>query len=160
MNSAKPSSTKQFIVSLCASAVLFAHPVIEASDLSYVQESSPLNYLVRIDQNSPAEVEAALMRAEQLYTSGQLSGVADPVTFILHGPEVSIFFKDEAENNQALLELAKKLTHLNVVDIKVCETKLGVMGRAKSELVPFVGTVPFGPAAAKDLMVNQGYVHF
>ena len=137
-----------------------AAPLLSWAQEQFANQSPSPLYLARIDQNSPAEVEAALMRAEQLYLNGQLKGAAEPVVFILHGPEVSIFFKDQYQLNQSLLDLAKRLTSLDIVDIRVCETRMGVMGRSRLDLVSFVGTVPFGPSAAKELLADQGYVHF
>lgn len=117
-------------------------------------------YLARIQLNSPAEVEAALLRAEQIYLQGELAKDVGPVAFVLHGPEVAIFFRDNYSRFKPIIDLAARLSAFQVIEVKVCETRMGVLGRDRSELFPFVGTVPFGPREVQQLLENEQYVYF
>ena len=117
-------------------------------------------YLARILNDSPDEVAEALKRAETLYLDGQLPADADPIAIVLHGPEVEIFFKDKYEEYKNIVDLAARLSAFGVVDVRVCETQSGIMGRRRSRIHPFIGTVPFGPTEVKRLLEQQNYVYF
>lgn len=120
----------------------------------------PAGYLARIERNNPAEVKATLKRAEEIYLSGELDEALPPVTFIIHGPEAKIFLKENYDMYMGIVDLAARLSSLNVVDIKVCRTRLGVMKAKDKPLQPFVGTVEFGPKEAKRLRGDEGYEYF
>ena len=121
---------------------------------------SPNGYLARIQLNSPEELKEALLRAEQLYLNGQVTDETEPPAFILHGPEVAVFFKENYETHKAIVDLAARLSAFKVVDVRVCRTRMGILGREDDVLYPFVGTVPFGPAEIKRLLDEQNYVYF
>ncbi len=156
-----------------------ASPRIEASPLTSLSEFpgdssvasivsgvappnlDPANgYLARILLNSPGDVEGALLRAEELYWRGEVDGEGAPLAFVLHGPEVQIFLKGNYQQYKPIVDLAAKLSAFNVVDVKVCQTRLGVLGETRDALPPFVGTVPFGPAEVQRLLVDEEYVYF
>lgn len=123
------------------------------------QPISPQGYLARIDHDSPEDVAKALERVEMLYEQGKLEGIEAP-SLILHGPEVEVFFKDTYDRYKGIVDLAQKLSDLDLVDVRVCETQTGVMGREASGLYPFVKTVPFGPREVNRLLEQQNYVYF
>lgn len=133
------------------------------SQLAQIAESAlePANgYLARIFLNSPDDVESALLRAEELYQRGEVSADDEPLAFVLHGPEVQIFFKDNYQKYSSIVDLAAKLSAFNVVDIKVCKTRLGVLGESDEVLPPFIETVPFGPVEVDRLLVEEQYIYF
>lgn len=117
-------------------------------------------YVARILNDSPEEVADALSRAETLYSEGKLPQGANPIAIILHGPEVEIFFKDKYEEYKKIVDLAAKLSAFGVVDVRVCETQSGIMGRGRSSIHSFIGTVPFGPTEVKRLLDQQSYIYF
>jgi len=131
---------------------------LRAADQAVAPAAS--GYLARLTQHSPMDLENALRRAEMLFVDGQLADGHEPVTFVVHGPEVSVFFRDNYDAHKQLLDLAAKLTAFQVIDIRICETRMGVLGRDKSVLVPFVGTVPFGPAEEQRLLADEAYIYF
>lgn len=120
----------------------------------------PQGFLALINQNSPEEVEQALLRAEQLFLQNNASANIPPLAVVLHGPDVAIFLRENYAKYKNIVDLAAKLSALNVVDLSVCETRMGVLGRQKTELLPFVNTVPFGPAEERRLLNEKGYRHF
>ena len=122
--------------------------------------SSATGYLARIFNDSPEEVAEALKRAESLYLDGKLPTDANPIAIVLHGPEVEIFFKDKYEEYKNIVDLAARLSAFGVVDVRVCETQSGIMGRSRTSIHPFIGTVPFGPTEVKRLLEQQNYVYF
>ena len=130
-------------------------PLVEAP------QSAVPGYLVRIDQNKPEEVEAALLRAEALYLDGAtLLPSPPPIALVLHGPEVEIFFRENYKRYKNIVDLAARLTAFQVVDIKICRTRLRFLEQDEASLFPFVGTVAFGPDEIARLTEEEGYVRF
>lgn len=121
---------------------------------------NPSGYLARIQNDSPEEVANALRRAETLYLSGQFPQGVDPIALVLHGPEVEIFFKDNYGEYKEIVDLAARLSAFGVVKVSVCETQSGIMGRSRSSIHSFIGTVAFGPSEVKRLLGQQNYVYF
>ncbi len=118
-------------------------------------------YLVRIDQNKPEEVEAALLRAEAFYLqSSHLLSASPPIALVLHGPEVEIFFRENYKRYKNIVDLAARLSAFQVVDIKICRTRLRFLEQDEASLFPFVGTVAFGPDEIARLTDEEGYVRF
>lgn len=140
------------------------------SAMCSAQESSPLpetplnsnagGYLARIFNDAPEEVAEALKRAEEFYESGGLPENANPISIVLHGPEVEIFFKEKYDEYKNIVDLAARLSAFGVVDVRVCETQAGIMGRDRSSVHSFIGTVPFGPTEIRRLLEQQSYVYF
>ena len=123
--------------------------------------SAALGYLVRIDQNKPEEVEAALLRAEAFYLeSAPLLASTPPIALVLHGPEVEIFFRENYKRYKNIVDLAARLAAFQVVDIKICQTRLRFLEQDEASLFPFVGTVAFGPDEIARLTEEEGYVRF
>lgn len=124
-------------------------------------EMSPANgYLARIMMDSPEDLEKALKRAEELYERGIVSSEDNPLAFVIHGPEVRIFFKDNYQKYKSIVDLAAKLSAFNVVDVRVCETRMSTFGENPNVLPPFVDTVHFGPAEVERLVAEEGYLYF
>jgi len=130
-------------------------PLVEAP------QSTVSGYLIRIDQNKPEEVEAALLRAEAFYLeSSPLLPMSPPIALVLHGPEVEIFFRENYKRYKNIVDLAARLTAFQVVDIKICRTRLRFLEQDEVSLFPFVGTVAFGPDEIARLTEEEGYVRF
>lgn len=115
-------------------------------------------FLAHIKLHTSVELGAILERADQLHAAGKLETEA-PIVFVLHGPEGKVFLRQSYGDNKALVDLAARLSALEVIDIQVCETWMGFRGIEKKELVPFVGTVPLGPAEERRLM-KESYTYF
>ena len=129
--------------------------------LAEAPQSAVLGYLVRIDQNKPEEVEAALLRAEAFYLESlPLLSTSPPIALVLHGPEVEIFFRENYKRYKNIVDLAARLAAFQVVDIKICRTRLRFLEQEEASLFPFVGTVAFGPDEIARLTEEEGYVRF
>lgn len=119
-----------------------------------------LGYLARIQQDSPEDVKRALLRAEELYIENEIPEGFPPIAIVLHGPEVAIFFKQNYKIYKPIVDLAARLTAFGVIDVSVCQTRMGVLGQDPSGLFPFVKTVPFGPLEVERLLNQKEYVYF
>ena len=139
---------------------LLVVPLLVFAEGSGGNNNAPGGYLARISNDSPEEVADALKRAEELYFSGGLPPDVGPIALILHGPEVEIFFKDKYKMYKETVDLAARLSAFGVIDVRVCETQAGIMGRQRSSIQPFIGTVLFGPSEVRRLLDQQSYVYF
>lgn len=117
-------------------------------------------YLARVELNNPSDVEAALRRAETFYHTKGMDDNVPPVVFVLHGPEVGIFLKENYQQYKGIVDLAARLHAFRVVDVKVCQARMKSMEADEANLYPFVGTVPFGPAEVERLITEEKYVYF
>lgn len=141
--------------------ILFVLLLLPIVGFAQVQTALPSSgYLARINNDSPDEVADALKRAEMLYKDGLLPKDADPIAIVLHGPEVEVFFKDKYDEYKNIVDLAQRLSELGIVDVRVCETQTGILGRSRSSIHPFIGTVNFGPTEVNRLLRQQNYVYF
>jgi intracellular sulfur oxidation DsrE/DsrF family protein len=79
-----------------------------------------------------------------------------PVPFVLHGEEIRYFTRQQFEEHRELIELAAELDASMVVEVKVCRTKMQVLGIQENDLPGFVELVPFGPDEVERLG-SEGY---
>lgn len=126
----------------------------------YIAQEEMSGYLARIGYNDPEQLAEALMRVEGLYDFDAGSQLPDPVAIVVHGPEVSIFQRENYLIHKEIVDLAARLSALGILDISVCETRLSLEGAEKDSVYPFVDTVPFGPAEVDRLLVEENYVYF
>ena len=120
----------------------------------------PPGYVARVNLNEPAEVQAILNRAQDYFDRQGLASSFPPVVMVLHGPEIAMFTRNNYHRFQAAADLAAKLTALKVIDVRICETRMAMDGIEKMDLLPFVGTVPFGPAEESRLTDDEEFVYF
>lgn len=120
----------------------------------------PPGYLARVNLNQPADVLAILKRAEDYFENFGSNGDAPPVVMVLHGPEIKMFDRRNYSQYHAAADLAAKLTAFHVIDVRICETRMAAEGINKADLLPFVGTVPFGPDEESRLLKDKDFVYF
>jgi len=144
-------------------AVAQSETASSGSSASGDPQMSPLyppGFLARIDQNSPKEVEQALKRAEELYFSQPDPLSIPTLSFVIHGPEVEIFVRDNYKKYKNINDLAARLTALGIINLRVCETRLSSLNHSKSSLFPFVGTVKLGPKEERRLIKKEKFKYF
>ncbi len=147
-----------FLLALCHLTALAGEEVKRRAESP---RSAVSGYLVRIDQNKPEEVEAALLRAEAFYLERlPFLSKSPPIALVLHGPEVEIFFRENYKRYKNIVDLAARLSAFQVVDIKICRTRLRFLEQDEMSLFPFVDTVAFGPDEIARLTEEEGYVRF
>ena len=100
------------------------------------------------------------MRVEDVFAADEGSTLAQPVAIVVHGPEVSIFEKDNYEDYKDIVDLAARLSALGLLNINVCDTRLRREGGSITTIYPFVGTIPFGPSEVNRLLTEENYVYF
>ena len=132
---------------------------------TYAQEDAGVDtsarYLADLQLHTEEEMLLLLQRAQQLLLDGILQPGQEPaVTFVLHGPEVMLLTTDHYLAHRQVADLAANLSALGVVEIKACRTWMGKRDLTEPMLLPFVKTVPFGPAEVRRLREQEGLVAF
>jgi intracellular sulfur oxidation DsrE/DsrF family protein len=135
---------------------LFASPVWAEENAAADQ-----HYLAEFELHTAQEMQAFLLRAEQLMIDGAIPLDGEPrVAFVLHGPEVRVLLRKNYLQNKAVVDKAAALSALGVVEIKACRTWMGGDGIDPAELQFFVETVPYGPSEARRLIEQENYISF
>ena len=136
-----------------------------AEQLITADSKTVTGYVARINLKKADQVFEALQRAEAYFQTNQQSKVqvspaVPPIAFVIYGPDVEIFFRENYSDFKPIIDLAARLSALEVIDIKVCQVSYEKEGLDKSTLLPFVSTVPFGPAEVTRLLEDQQYDFF
>jgi intracellular sulfur oxidation DsrE/DsrF family protein len=145
---------------------LFLSQISYAADQLITADSKRVSgYVARINLAKADQVYEALQRAEAYFqTKQQLDTqslkAVPPIAFVIYGPDVGMFFKENYSAFKPIVDLAARLSALEIIDIKVCQVSYEKEGLDKSTLLPFVSTVPFGPAEVNRLLEDQKYSFF
>lgn len=83
-----------------------------------------MGFLAPVACDEPAEVLTSLQRAEFYNLNNTLSSGIPTAVFVLHGPEVAIFSRDNYGRYRDIVDLAARLTSFNVVQVDVCLTRM------------------------------------
>lgn len=137
-------------------AVLWAVP-------GAAQESGPadVRYVADIELQNTQQLSELLARAGQLLLDGVATQDGFPkVSFVLHGPVISDLLRQNYAGNTRLVNQAASLSALQVVEIKVCRTWMGVNGLDEADLQPFVIPVNLGAGEVERLRQEQSYLDF
>lgn len=153
--------------------LLLAQPVLElgvgvnqtvASSSAVLAVDSTPGYVARIDLNKPDQIAEALRRAEAHFQSedyfDSLNKPTGPIAFVIFGPDVAMFFKQNYSMYKATVDLAARLSSLGVIDIKVCQESAAASGLNRDDLLPFVSPVDVGQAELTRLLEEEDYSFF
>jgi len=134
---------------------------IAASAFGQDGVSGEERFVADIELQTSAQFVELLQRASQLLVDGAVSqdGTAR-VSFVLHGPVIRDFLRQNYADKREVVDLAASLTALQVVDIKVCETWLGQNGLQREALQPFVETVTYASGEVRRLKEEGNYLDF
>ena len=131
---------------------------------SLVTVDSASDYVARIDLNKPGQIAEALRRAEAHFQSedyfDSLNKPTGPIAFVIFGPDVAMFFKQNYSMYKATVDLAARLSSLGVIDIKVCQESAAASGLNRDDLLPFVSPVDVGQAELTRLLEEEDYSFF
>lgn len=135
--------------------------IISATVFAQDGASGEARFVADIELQTSAQFVGLLQRASELLVDGAVpqDGTAR-VSFVLHGPVVRDFLRQNYAAKREVVDLAASLSALQVVDIKVCETWLGANGLQRDALQPFVKTVAFAPGEVRRLQEEDNYLDF
>lgn len=159
----RQTSQKSSLASLIISLLILATPVYSQSDDPQIQVEPRTDgrYVVDVTLHTLPEIEALLNRAEKLHESSSASNINNNsagIALVLHGDEIKFFDKKQYKKNKKIVDKAAKLDANNVIEIKICNTKLRELGLDKKDMPAFIETVPYGPEEIKKLR-SKGYLY-
>ncbi|MFV1992508.1 MAG: DsrE family protein [Acidiferrobacterales bacterium] len=135
----------------------------EGEPRAKIENRTDGRYVIDVTLHTAEEIEALLTRAEELYESGnnKNNGVKYTrvgIALVLHGDEIKLFDKKYYKKYKKIVDKAAKLDANNVIEIKICNTKMRELGLEKKDMPPFAEIVPYGPDEVDDL-VKKGYLY-
>jgi uncharacterized protein len=135
-----------------------AIPVVEETAVDNRQfKIDNTQYLFDVSDHTPEELEALLIRAEEIREM-HAEGYDDlNIVLILHGPDINIFRQENYNQHKPLVDLAAKLDAFEIIDMKICETSMSSMGVERSEVPAFIESVPYAPDEIRRLG-KEGYI--
>ncbi|MGR6872513.1 DsrE family protein [Pseudomonas sp. HK3] len=120
--------------------------------------AEPSSHIALLHAHTPEELAGILDQAEA-WANTRSEYPDQPITIVLHGKEANVFVRQNYQMYRQLVDKAARLDAFNVVDIKICETWMGMNQVRRDQLPAFVDTVPFGPGEEKRLL-KAGYQSF
>ena len=81
---------------------------------------------------------------------------SEPVVVVLHGEEAKFFTHHTYNLNRTLVDRAALLDAYKVIDVRMCESWMSENNVKKSDVLPFIDTVPYAPEEIDQLKAN-GY---
>lgn len=116
-------------------------------------------YVAKLNLHTTAEIEQMLKRAEVYVENIEQYPDFEPITVILHGPELRVFDRRNYKEFKEIVGLAARLEAFNIIDVQVCEVQMMQGGISRDDLPAFVEMVPYGPAEEQRL-IKRGYQYF
>lgn len=133
-------------------------PIQVVTPITTGAEIENKSYLFVVKDHSIDELEALLIRAEEV-SQAQPKDFEDlEIVMVIHGPDLDFFTTQNHEKNGPLLDVAARLDAVNVIDMKVCETTMSMRGIERHDIPAFIETVPFAPTEIKERR-EQGYIN-
>jgi len=96
---------------------------------------------VDVTLHHPEEINALLHKLAQMPRDPNTPAVA----LVLHGDEIQFFTRKHYDQYKDLVDLAGRLEASNAIEVKVCRTRMSMMGIQEQDLPAYVETVPYGP---------------
>lgn len=115
-------------------------------------------FMFSVTLHRQKEIQSLLDRADQLSRSMRTQGNQSRIALILHGPEIRFFTTPNYERNKNIVDRAARLDGDEVIEIKVCKTKMDELGIKEKDIPAFVEIIPYAPEEEKKLL-KQGYVY-
>jgi len=116
------------------------------------------SYLFDLSGHSIEELEAILVRAEEVFQAHPEDFEDLEIVMVIHGPDIDWFTHQNQEHNRQLIDLAARLDAYDVIDMKVCEKTMQFRGITLDDLPDFIEPVPYGPAEVKQRL-EGGYIN-
>jgi len=116
-------------------------------------------FMFSVTLHKREEIDSLLTRADSLSKTMRVNGNKSAIALILHGPEIKLFTRQNYEKNRDIVDKAARLDGENVIQVKVCKTKMKELGIKDNDLPKFMEIIPYAPDEEKKLL-DQGYVYF
>lgn len=120
---------------------------------------APVRAVLDISVHTIEGLKVLFDRAEELAMRPQAPGGEASVVLVLHGPEVQFFSIRNYEKYKDIVDQAARLDAFDVVDVKICQTMMGIEGVERDDIPSFIEQVPLGSGEVERLL-QEGYVAF
>jgi len=155
----QPSALQQPESSPQAGAADVAEEPVDEPDTPADDQDTRVRAVLDISVHTIEGLRALFDRAEQLAMRPQAQGVDDSIVLVLHGPEVEFFSIKNYDKYKDIVDQAARLDAFDVVDVKICQSMMGLRGVERDDIPAFIEQVPVGPVEVEQL-VQEGYVTF
>ncbi|NNL99667.1 MAG: DsrE family protein [Gammaproteobacteria bacterium] len=122
-------------------------------------EAPDARYYFDVTGHTPDEIAELLRRAEELHESAAGDQQEVSVAFVLHGPDVDLFARENYARYRDVVDLAAKLDAFGVLDFKACARTAQRRGLGDAAFPDFIELVPYAPDYIEELEAD-GYVSF
>ena len=138
-----------------------------AQETASIQQETPItaeleienkSYLFDVTDHSIEELEALLVRAEEVSQTHPADFEDLEIVMIIHGPDIDLFTSQNYEENKQLIDLASRLDAYDVIDMKVCEKTMSLRGVDREDIPSFIESVPYAPTEIKQRL-QDGYIN-
>ena len=136
-----------------------AAKMLPPAEISPAADAVPERTVLDVSVHTIEGLKVLFDRAEELAMTPRSRGEDASVILVLHGPEVEYFSIKNYEKYKDIVDQAARLDAFDVVDVKICQTMLGVRGIEQHDLPSFIELVPYGPGEVERLK-QEGYVAF
>ncbi|GJM06020.1 MAG: hypothetical protein DHS20C09_20160 [marine bacterium B5-7] len=116
------------------------------------------SYLFDITNHSIEELEALLVRAEEVSQAHPADFEDLEIVMIIHGPDIDLFRSQNYTENKQLIDLAARLDTYDVIDMQVCETTMSMRGVDREDIPSFIESVPYAPFEINQRL-QDGYIN-
>jgi uncharacterized protein len=116
------------------------------------------SYLFDVTDHTIEELEALLVRADEVSQTHPKDFEDLEIVMILHGPDIDLFTSQNYAENKQLIDLASRLDAYDVIDMKVCEKTMSLRGVERQDIPSFIESVPFAPTEIKQRL-QDGYIN-
>lgn len=133
-------------------------PFVQKERVPVEPEIENKSYLFDITDHSIEELQALLVRAEEVSQTHPDDFEDLEIVMIIHGPDIDLFTSQNYAENKKLIDLASRLDAYDVIDMKVCEKTMSLRGVDRQDIPPFIESVPYAPSEIKQRLQN-GYIN-
>lgn len=144
-------------------AYLWTEPMAEQTIDGSVSVNAKANTAVLavldISVHSLEEIKVLFDLAEGMAMRPRAKDENASVVLVLHGPEVEFFSIKNYATYKDLVDQAARLDAFDIVDVKICQTMMGLQGLEADDIPAFIEQVPLG-ASEIERLVRKGYVAF
>jgi uncharacterized protein len=101
-------------------------------------------FIFDASKHSTDELLTFLQRVDEIASMSLADFDGLNIALVLQGPEISMFARENYEQNKQLVDLAARLDALRVIDMKVCQRDLHNHGYSTEDMPAFIERIPYG----------------
>ncbi len=112
---------------------------------------------LEVSPDNEADLDSLLTAIEE--TIFDNASAQPPVVVILHGEEALSFTRGKYSEKKSLVDRAAMLDAYDLIDVRMCQTWMNENDVARSDIPPFIETVPYAPEEIRRLR-EKGFIPY